>query len=245
MSKKFKVGVVLLVLQALAYIFVLSRGNTEDLFNWSETPGLIGIGGFVNEIIGFNLIGIAGIILALVGRNRRVTHKKAGQAQQADCDAENCVELLSQIQSGTGPELEQPSRKSPGKLLVFCCAFASCVAVIMVAFSIKQHLELKSAQSAFSELQTKMSDLAKEYERLENNYDQVRSARDSAIKTREWMKEELDFWQHYAVIVTEYGEKYHTYGCNYIEGNTFWIFNIDAAKSKGYTPCSVCNPPMR
>lgn len=54
---------------------------------------------------------------------------------------------------------------------------------------------------------------------------------------------ELFFWETYAVIVTEYGEKYHTYGCQYIDGSSFWIYNIDAAIDYGYEPCSVCNPP--
>lgn len=58
-------------------------------------------------------------------------------------------------------------------------------------------------------------------------------------------KEELDFWRNYAVIVTESGEKYHTYGCRYVQGKEFWIYNVDLAVSKGYERCSVCNPPWR
>lgn len=58
-------------------------------------------------------------------------------------------------------------------------------------------------------------------------------------------QDELNFWRNFAVIVTEYGEKYHTYGCQYIENKNFWIYNIGAAIGKGYEPCSVCNPPVR
>ena len=55
--------------------------------------------------------------------------------------------------------------------------------------------------------------------------------------------EERIFWKDYAVIVTETGEKYHTYGCKYVQGRDFWIYNIDAAIGMGYEPCSTCNPP--
>lgn len=56
---------------------------------------------------------------------------------------------------------------------------------------------------------------------------------------------ELEFWRDCAVIVTAYGEKYHTYGCQYIQGKSFWIYNTEAAISIGYGPCSVCDPPTR
>lgn len=53
---------------------------------------------------------------------------------------------------------------------------------------------------------------------------------------------ELSFWRESAVIVTRTGEKYHTYGCQYIRGRDIWIYNIEAAEGRGYEPCSVCHP---
>lgn len=52
--------------------------------------------------------------------------------------------------------------------------------------------------------------------------------------------DELSWWRDHAVIVTAGGEKYHTYGCQYVQGREFYIYNIDLAVSKGYTPCNVC-----
>lgn len=52
--------------------------------------------------------------------------------------------------------------------------------------------------------------------------------------------DELTWWRDHAVIVTIGGEKYHTYDCEYVQGHDFYIYNIDLAVSKGYTPCSVC-----
>ena len=52
---------------------------------------------------------------------------------------------------------------------------------------------------------------------------------------------ELTFWNNHAVIVTEAGEKYHHYGCPHLDGSTsFWIYNVEAAKLRGYEPCLDC-----
>lgn len=52
---------------------------------------------------------------------------------------------------------------------------------------------------------------------------------------------ELGFWNEHAVIVTEEGEKYHHYGCYHLDDcSSIWIYNIEAAKSRGYTPCLDC-----
>lgn len=57
-------------------------------------------------------------------------------------------------------------------------------------------------------------------------------------------RQELRFWEDNAVIVTKYGERYHTYGCRYTtSGMDITIYNVESAVRRGYEPCSVCNPP--
>lgn len=57
------------------------------------------------------------------------------------------------------------------------------------------------------------------------------------------MADEWAFWHDNAVIVTEAGNKYHTYGCYHIGDNGFYIFNLATAEVRGYTPCLDCDPP--
>lgn len=45
------------------------------------------------------------------------------------------------------------------------------------------------------------------------------------------------------VYVTKSGTKYHSAGCSYLSSSKIEI-SLDDAKSKGYTPCSKCNPPQ-
>lgn len=44
-----------------------------------------------------------------------------------------------------------------------------------------------------------------------------------------------------AVLVTEYGEKYHRLGCHYIQdSDKIWIYNPENAEVQGYDACSYC-----
>ena len=54
------------------------------------------------------------------------------------------------------------------------------------------------------------------------------------------MKNELDFYENNAVIVTIDGEKYHKHTCQYILGKNYYIYNIEAAEHYGYEPCDIC-----
>lgn len=44
------------------------------------------------------------------------------------------------------------------------------------------------------------------------------------------------------VYVTKSGKKYHTESCRYLTKNTIAV-DLSVALNKGYTACSVCNPP--
>lgn len=113
--------------------------------------------------------------------------------------------------------------------------FACSIVIILVMaglFIYERREQVKEIDS----IQMELDVIEEKYERLKGQYSDIRSERNE-------MRPELNFWQDYAVIVTEYGEKYHTYGCQYVEGRTFWIYNIDAAIGRGYEPCSVCDPP--
>lgn len=55
------------------------------------------------------------------------------------------------------------------------------------------------------------------------------------------VKNEYNYLHKYAVIVTTTGKKYHHYGCYHINGSSVYIYNIELAESKGYTPCLDCH----
>ena len=46
------------------------------------------------------------------------------------------------------------------------------------------------------------------------------------------------------VYVTESGEKYHAAGCQYLRSSII-LLSLESAVARGYTPCSVCKPPVK
>ena len=52
--------------------------------------------------------------------------------------------------------------------------------------------------------------------------------------------QEVTFFRNNACIVTTAGSKYHHWGCYHIAGRRYYIYNIELAQSKGYTPCLDC-----
>lgn len=56
----------------------------------------------------------------------------------------------------------------------------------------------------------------------------------------EAIKNEYNFFHKYAVTVTETGKRYHRYNCYHIKNRGFYIYNIENAEAKGYTPCLDC-----
>lgn len=55
-------------------------------------------------------------------------------------------------------------------------------------------------------------------------------------------KEKKDQSENITVYITRTGRKYHRAGCRYLRKSKIPISLKDAIK-RGYTPCSVCNPP--
>lgn len=51
---------------------------------------------------------------------------------------------------------------------------------------------------------------------------------------------EVRFFRYGACVVTTGGEKYHHYGCYHIGDSSYWIYNVELAEAKGYTPCLDC-----
>jgi len=49
--------------------------------------------------------------------------------------------------------------------------------------------------------------------------------------------------QNVTVYMTKTGSKYHRDGCRYLSKSKITI-SLKDAKSRGYEPCSVCNPPQ-
>ena len=83
------------------------------------------------------------------------------------------------------------------------------------------------------------------YKNLVQDQYKLISIRNSTIanKNSEISKLEINlrFYERHAVIVPDDGSNlYHKYGCNDLDTSSFWIYNVEAAKGKGYVPHKKC-----
>ena len=60
-----------------------------------------------------------------------------------------------------------------------------------------------------------------------------------ALKIRE-CSEKADVLDENVVFVTESGDRFHSYGCQYIRGKSTTHWFVEDAIREGYLPCSVC-----
>ncbi|MBQ3356297.1 MAG: zinc-ribbon domain-containing protein [Oscillospiraceae bacterium] len=82
--------------------------------------------------------------------------------------------------------------------------------------------------------------LSGQYDELNKSYEELREYADGLYEEYSGIYEEYDFFHKYAVMCSDQNTYYHTYECEDWDRSAFWIYNIDAAKSKEFTPCPKC-----
>lgn len=160
-------------------------------------------------------------------------------------EPESSIDLLAQLRDECEAEQEEPHQEknaSPNRWKVFSMILiVACVSLVVCCLT-----QYNQATEAAAELE----EAEQEYARLEYLYEALKERRsalveenrayEKEIRSLKEDRERLRFWDNFAVIVTVSGEKYHTYGCPYIDESDFYIFNIENAKYLGYEPCSYC-----
>ena len=106
-------------------------------------------------------------------------------------------------------------------VVVSCVLFISLIANIILAINV--------------------ADLDRAYQ---INRDKVERYEDSIADYRtkiSGLENDLYFYNKHVVFVSDDGTKiYHKVDCYKFDSSYFWAYNTEAAKSKGYTPCSWC-----
>lgn len=113
-------------------------------------------------------------------------------------------------------------------LIVFCVLFVSGAYSQAIAYE----NEYSSLQAKYDSLNTKYYNISK-----------AAAQRLETITELKPYKEKADFLDaHIALVVSGDGYAYHTYDCHFFQNcDSFWAYNIEAARSKGYSPCKVCH----
>lgn len=111
-------------------------------------------------------------------------------------------------------------------------------AILLVTFltvAIVQTARLNTLDQKYSFLELEIVDL----ERTIISLQQGNSALQSAV---DQYKDQIDFFDRCVVFIEDDGTNlYHKYECDQFKGNSFWALNVEAAKGRGYSPCSKCH----
>lgn len=81
----------------------------------------------------------------------------------------------------------------------------------------------------------------KRYNNMQSEYDTIKSEYDTIKSEYDNVKSEYDFYSQHAVVVsTNESNLYHRYNCEDFDNSSYWIYNIELAKYKNYSPCPIC-----
>lgn len=80
----------------------------------------------------------------------------------------------------------------------------------------------------------------KEKNSLEHKLTTAQNQADSYFSEKNDLQKELFFYEAYAVCVNDDSPYYHKPECDYFDDSSFYIYNVDTARAKGYTECPYC-----
>lgn len=152
---------------------------------------------------------------------------------------------IESIVSGEEPTyvVQKEKRKKSFYLATVLGIFCTLLAAGLVCVSVLWWDDSTKFRAELAEKQAEINQIRRDYERkIELNENEIFNLQ---IKYNRLVdnQDAYNFYHRYACIVTGAGEKYHSYGCHYLENmSSYWIFNIEYAKYLGYEPCQYCNP---
>lgn len=99
----------------------------------------------------------------------------------------------------------------------------------------------------YNALSSKYDTLTGDYDELSGQYDELSAAYEEMSDYANGLYEEYSglydeaiFYRQHAVVCSEMNKYYHTYECEDWDRDGFWIYNVEAAKGKDFTPCPKC-----
>ena len=128
------------------------------------------------------------------------------------------------------------------------CYFWSILSLIFFLGIFWTDIQTNDLQNEIVTLEEELDKSLDKYHELEIAYEDIEiqavALEEALYDTFYNMKDvlsEFSFYNAYAVTVaSNSGEKYHKYGCHYMKGRPFYIFDKETAIAQGYKPCSSC-----
>lgn len=128
--------------------------------------------------------------------------------------------------------------------------YAFCLTVMAVVLACENNRNVKNAYDWMElyhntntvklELEPRLEKSEKLRLELQTRNDQLAKAFADLQAEKITIQGKLNYYEKNAVFVTANGAKYHKADCYHIYGKSRWIYNVEAAKGRGYTACADC-----
>lgn len=192
----------------------------------------------------------AGFVLNVkdTGNTKKEELKKENKAKVKYCS--RCGSLIdnsTKICTGCGKKYFKGIRFNKTFFIVFSF---SLVLLMAIVFIVHQYNEINILKEESSDKQSQISNLSNKIDNLNSKIGSMKihisTLEDKNGKLEDEKRDnyyELNFYRNNAVIVPNDNlKKYHKYGCSKIDdSNGYWIYNTEAAVSKGYKQCTACH----
>lgn len=167
-----------------------------------------------------------------------------------DSETKKCTGCGKQYFRGFRHKKVPVSKKSTVSVIVL-----TLLLVAVSALSVWQYVNVQEImtekQTVMEQQEQKIADLEQKIEETADLKQQLR-VRENAIKLLQEkignLEDEIEesiplisFVDKHVVFIENDGtNKYHKFECIKFKRKSFWVYNTEAAKGKGYTPCSLC-----
>lgn len=127
-------------------------------------------------------------------------------------------------------------------IILFVVSFAGNIILCFKNIDLNNTLaEVQSNAMTAKSLQKSNSNLQEEINELKADIADLKVTKSTLQNQVREYASEIDFYDEFVVFVEDDGTNlYHNYDCYKFKAESFWAFNIDAAKDEGYDPCSLC-----
>jgi len=228
---------------------------------WGEQNSLItefiatGIGMFVAHLCDLDMLSTASLALCIENISMMVIGWTAfltfyvttsrGNRPEKDIEAPDPIKEKEKAVKEAKRELSEAKReqkqakahnpdKAKFKTILLVCLLLTVVFCVAEMNYFESRLEIETAK-AYEE-----GHLNGFAEGQSNEYSIVKPKFDKLNEKLNNIKPEYEFYHEHAVVCDTDKYYYHHFECSNFEGESFYIFNSEYAKSLGYLPCDDC-----
>lgn len=166
-----------------------------------------------------------------------ITYSSAEQGKPLETSTESPTDSSEHKADRTQPQTENEEKKEVIEKKKGIKRFLPFLCLICLICSLIGNMTLYSSNT---NLIKKNNDLQSRVEYWKHWHDVEDEHAEKLAAENYKMRDEYNFYHNNAVIVTEYGYRYHRYGCSHTYDCAYWIYNIENAEYQGYTPCKDC-----